>query len=93
MRLSIPYLRFESFPFTNADKEDSVYNFSEKLINEKLIYKIDSTQHEDFSCLPVIVKENPAIVKEMRYFNTISNLTISFLRGTSSKNASFSQDC
>jgi hypothetical protein len=78
MRLSIPYLRLESSPLRDTTREDSVYNFSEKLANEKVIFKIDSTQHEDFSCLPVVVRES-GNCKGNQYFNIISKLTISFL--------------
>jgi len=90
MRLSLPYLRLESATLTNTGKEDSVYNFSEKLTNKKLIYKIDSAQHEDFGCLPVVVRES-GNCKSNQYFNTISKLTINFLEDNLQNTHTFSQ--
>ena len=90
MSLSIPYLRLESSPLSDTAREDSVYNFSEKLTNEKVIFKIDSTQHEDFSCLPIVVRES-GNCKSNQYFNTISKLTISFLEEHLKNINSFSQ--
>lgn len=78
MRLSVPYLRLESSPLTTTEKEDSVYNFTEKLSSNQQIYKIDSAQHEDFGCLPQLVKQT-GNCKQSQYFKTISKLTISFL--------------
>ena len=88
MHLSMPYLRLESLPFTKADKEDSVYDFSEKLSGEKFIFKVDSTQHEDFSCLPVVVRES-GNCNTHQYFNTVSKLVISFLEEHLKKESSF----
>ena len=90
IRLSIPYLRLESFPSTQNDKDDSVYNFSEKLTNEKFIFKIDSAQHEDFGCLSVVVKES-GNCKSNQYFNIISKLTISFLEDHLKNKKAFSR--
>jgi hypothetical protein len=78
LHLSQPYLRLESSPLTHNDKEDSAYNFSEKLTGEKSIFKIDSTEHEDFSCLSDIVRAS-GNCKGNQYFSTISKLTIGFL--------------
>jgi len=78
MRLSVPYLRLESSPLTTTEKEDSVYNFAEKLSSNQQIFKIYSAQHEDFSCLPQLVKES-GNCKLNYLFMTISKLTISFL--------------
>ena len=75
---------------TKTSKEDSVYNFSEKFSNEKLIFKIDSAQHEDFSCLSVIVRES-GNCKGDQYFNTISKLSLSFLEDNLKNINSFSQ--
>ena len=90
MHLSMPYLRLESSPLKDIVKEDSVYNFLEKLTNEKLIFKIDSAQHEDFSCLPVVVRES-GNCKGNQYFNTISKLTVGFLEEYLKNIHSFSQ--
>lgn len=79
MRLSVPYLRLESSPLTTTEKEDSVYNFTEKLFSDRQIFKIDSAQHEDFCCLPQLVKES-GNCKTNQHFKTISKLTISFFQ-------------
>lgn len=78
MRLSIPYLRLESSPMITTDKEDSIYDFTEKLSGEKFIYKIDSAQHEDFGCMSVVVPES-GHCKSKHYFKTISKLSVGFL--------------
>ncbi|MBK8879827.1 MAG: dienelactone hydrolase family protein [Haliscomenobacter sp.] len=78
MRLSVPYLRLESSLLATTEKEDSVYNFTEKLSSDRQIFKIDSAQHEDFGCLPQLVKES-GNCKQSQHFNTVSKLTISFL--------------
>ena len=78
MKISIPYLRLESSHLSDTSKVDSVYNFSEKLADEKFLFQIDSAQHEDFSCLPVVVKES-GNCKENQIYNTILKLTLSFL--------------
>jgi X-Pro dipeptidyl-peptidase (S15 family) len=78
MQISVPYLRLESSPPLNTEKEDSVYNFSEKLTGSKQLFKIDSAQHEDFGCMPLIVKAS-GNCKSSDYYKTISKLTISFL--------------
>ena len=77
MRLSVPYLRLESSPLRTTEKEDSVNNFTEKLSSDRQIFKIDSAQHEDFGCLPQLVKES-GNCKPSQHFKTISKLTISF---------------
>jgi pimeloyl-ACP methyl ester carboxylesterase len=78
LRLSVPYLRLESSPLTTTEKEDSVYNFTEKLSSGRQIFKIDSAQHEDFGCIPQIVNKS-GNCKQSQHFKTISKLTISFL--------------
>jgi DNA-binding ferritin-like protein (Dps family) len=78
MRLSVPYLRLESSPLTTNEKYDSVYNFTEKLSTNRQIFKIDSAQHEDFGCLPQLVKKS-GNCKSNQHFKTILKLTISFL--------------
>lgn len=78
MRLAVPYLRLESSPLATTEKEDSVYNFTEKLSSDRQIFKIDSARHEDFSCLQQLVKES-GNCKPNYLFKTISKLTISFL--------------
>ena len=90
MQISVPYLRLESSPFGSNEKEDSVYNFSEKLIAEKQIFKIDSAQHEDFSCLPQVVRES-GNCKPDQQFKTISKLTISFLEDHLKNGNTFAQ--
>jgi pimeloyl-ACP methyl ester carboxylesterase len=78
MQLHVPYLRLESSPITNTVKEDSVFNFTKNLSSEIQIFKIDSAQHEDFGCLPQLVKET-GNCKPSQYYKNISKLTISFL--------------
>ena len=89
MSLAIPYLRLESSPVAQPGPTENVYNFSEKLINETLILKVDSTEHEDFCSLPVIVRSS-GNCKNTQTFNTITNLAISFLDEHLKKSNSFS---
>jgi pimeloyl-ACP methyl ester carboxylesterase len=84
MRLSLPYLRLESASLTNTGKEDSVYNFSEKLINEKLIYKIDSAQHEDFR-LPACCGKRVRQLQKQSIFQYHFKIDNKLFRGQSSK--------
>lgn len=84
------YLRLESSPLSNTDKEDSVYNFSEKLSHDKQIFKVDSAQHEDFGCLSLVVRES-GNCKNNQDFNTISRLTVSFLEEHLKNENSFSK--
>ena len=90
MQISVPYLRLESSPLGISEKEDSVYNFTEKLIADKQIFKIDSAQHEDFSCLQQVVKKS-GNCKPDQHFNTISKLTISFLEDHLKNGNTFTQ--
>lgn len=90
MLLSIPYLRLESSFLSNTNKEDSVYNFSEKLSQDKQIFKVDSAQHEDFGCLSLVVRES-GNCKNNQDFNTISRLTVSFLEEHLKNENSFSK--
>ena len=91
MKISMPYLRLESSALNNNEKEDSVYNFSEKLSGDRQIFKIDSAQHEDFGCLSFIVKES-GNCKNNQHFKTISGLTLSFLEDRLLNKKKFSQD-
>lgn len=79
LRISVPYLRLESSQLIKSDKIDSVYNFSEKLSGEKLILKIDSAQHEDFSCLSLVVRES-GNCRNNHLFNTVVKLVLPFLQ-------------
>lgn len=91
MKLSIPYLRLESSPLlSNTDKEDSVYNFSEKLSTDRQIFKVDSAQHEDFGCLSRIVRES-GNCQSNQYYNTISKLIVAFLEEHLKNSNSFAQ--
>ena len=87
--LTIPYLRLESSPGGTLPSNDNVYNFSEKLSNEKLILKVDSAEHQDFCSLPFIVRAS-GNCKNTQTFNTISNLSISFLDEHLKKSNAFS---
>ena len=56
MALSVPYLRLQSAPVGSKSSKDSVYNFLNKMVAQKQVMTIDSSTHEDFSCLPTIVR-------------------------------------
>lgn len=90
LSLSMPYLRLESSPVTRSNKKDSVYNFSEKLSGDKIILKVDSTDHQDFCCLPVVVRKS-GNCRYNQSFNTITKLTVSFLDEHLKKSNTFSQ--
>jgi pimeloyl-ACP methyl ester carboxylesterase len=77
MALTIPYLRFESSPPAD-NKKDSVYNFTEKLSKNRLILKVDSAGHEDFSALPVATR-NSGKCRNTGVYNTVSDLTLDFI--------------
>jgi hypothetical protein len=78
MRISVPYLRLESSPPPSNEKEDSVYDFREKLGSDKQLYKIDSSLHQDFGCLPVVVRKSGDCQMPAHY-NTMSRLVLSYL--------------
>jgi len=90
MKLSIPYLRLESSNSNNPDAKDSVYNFSEKLSKDILILKVDSAGHEDFSCLPTVVRASGKCSDNKR-FETITKMTIGFLEEHLKGSTSFSE--
>jgi hypothetical protein len=90
LRLAMPYLRLESSPLDNTAKNDSIYNFSEKLSNNRQIFRVNSAQHEDFSSLPSIVKKS-GNCKENSRFQTVTKLTLSFLNEHLKKEKSFSK--
>ena len=90
MKLSMPYLRLESSPVDNTGKEDSVYNFLERVPGDRQVFKIDSARHEDFGCLPFVVKQTGNCYSN-RCFRTISKLTISFLEQHLKNENQFSQ--
>jgi hypothetical protein len=76
--ISIPYLRLESSPLIKNAEQDSIYNFKEKLSSRHLILKIDSSEHQDFCCLPLVVKES-GNCSNPSFYTTISKLTGNFL--------------
>jgi hypothetical protein len=88
--LSMPYLRLESSPINEANKEDSIYNFSKKLTGERFIFRIDSAQHEDFSCLSVFVRES-GNCRLNNNFNIVLKITKAFLNDHLKNENSFSQ--
>ena len=79
INLSVPYLRLESSPTGQADKTDSVYNFSYFHAKNAQIFTIDSAQHEDFDCFSLIVKKSGNCAINQRY-NSALKLTVSFLK-------------
>ena len=77
LSITMPYLRLESSPVGYANK-DSIYNFSEKVLGQKQIFKIDSAEHEDFSCLPMIVRAS-GNCKNNGFYKSIEKRTSAFL--------------
>ena len=77
--IKVPYFRLQSAGNIDkeAEKKDSLYNFEGKLIGKKEIYKIKSANHQDFSCLPSVVKESGQCPTSNTY-RLISNLTIKY---------------
>ena len=75
--VSTPYLRLESGK-GDAAPSKQVYNFSEKLSKPGRIFKIDSAAHEDFSCLPTLVRQSGGCATT-RTYDVISKLAAAFL--------------
>jgi hypothetical protein len=90
LNLTMPYLRLESSPINEVNKEDSIYNFSKKLTGERFIFRIDSAQHEDFSCLSVFVRES-GNCRPNNNFNIVLKITKAFLRDHLKNENSFSR--
>jgi hypothetical protein len=88
LSLSVPYLRLESSPVTK--EEDSIYNFTKNLSSERYLFSVDSAQHEDFSCLPQLVKISGSC-EPNQHFKTISKLAICFLEDKLKKGNSFTK--
>lgn len=91
MKLSMPYLRLESAPPpNNAEKykEDSVYDFTEKLLPGWQIYLIDSAQHEDFGSMPDLVRLS-GHCPPTRYHQLIAGLSLEFLEDQLKKGSGF----
>ncbi len=88
LSLSVPYLRLESSPVTK--EEDSIYNFTKNLSSERYLFSVDSVQHEDFSCLPQLVKLSGGC-EPNHHFKTISKLAICFLEEKLKKGNSFTK--
>lgn len=78
MSLNMPYLRLESTPEMQLNQKDSVYDFSQKLAGDQLILKVNSADHGDFSCLPAFVRKS-GNCESNNYYETITELTLSFL--------------
>jgi hypothetical protein len=77
--LSIPYLRLEQNPpSANNSKNDSVYNFFEKLSQNNLVLKVNNAEHYHFCCLPSVVNAS-GNCKDNGPYTTITKLTISYL--------------
>jgi hypothetical protein len=90
LQIAMPYLRLESTVNNSGEKPDSVYNFTEKLFADKQIFILDSSSHEDFSCLPHLVKKSGGCAQSNTY-NTITKLTIGFLEKHLKNNNSFDE--
>ncbi len=78
LNIKSPYLRLESSPAARSGKEDSIYDFTKKLSGDWQIYKIDSAQHEDFGCLPQLVRQSGNCTTSERS-TIISRLTVGFI--------------
>jgi hypothetical protein len=78
MKLSTPYLRLESASLGSKSPKDSVYDFSQKLIEKPQIHVIDSAIHEDFGCLVDLVKKTGNCMPHSKY-ELITQLTVNFL--------------
>jgi len=76
--LSMPYLRLESSSAETNQKEDSLYNFAEKLSGKKLILSVDSAAHEDFGCLSAVVNISGGCMNNHKY-EGIAALTENYL--------------
>ncbi len=79
MSLSIPYLRLEQAPVEAKPRKDSVYNFLANVSGEKQVIKIDSATHEDFSCMPTVVRTSGGCPNNHR-FSKIVTLSLNFFQ-------------
>lgn len=73
--LLVPYLRLESNPKPRVTKKDSVYQFLSKVMAPKRVIAIDSAGHQDFSCLPTVVRLS-GHCSLPNVYRTISRLTV-----------------
>jgi pimeloyl-ACP methyl ester carboxylesterase len=78
MKISSPYLRLESASLGSKSPKDSVYDFSQKLMEKPQILVIDSAAHEDFGCLVDLVKKSGNCMPQSKN-ELITRLTIDFL--------------
>jgi hypothetical protein len=78
MKISTPYLRLESASLGAKPAKDSVYDFTQKLMEKPQILVIDSAAHEDFGCLVDLVKKTGNCMPHSKY-ELITRLTINFL--------------
>lgn len=89
--ITIPYLRLEqSPPAANSPAKDSVYNFYQKLPQNKLILKVNNAEHYHFCDFPTIVKSSGNCADDGLY-STITKLTISYLNDNLKKTNTFSE--
>ncbi|TDW96316.1 dienelactone hydrolase family protein [Dinghuibacter silviterrae] len=82
MKLAVPYLRLESTLPDEDDKPepfDSVYDFKEKLSGLIRIFAVDSSRHENFGCLPFVVKASGQHCGTEDPYPVIIGFTLSFL--------------
>jgi len=78
MKISTPYLRLESASLGAKPAKDSVYDFTQKLMETPQILVIDSASHEDFGCLVDLVKKTGNCMPQSKN-ELITRLTIDFL--------------
>jgi hypothetical protein len=87
--LSMPYLRLESSPGKPGTR-DSVYNFSQKLAGETMIFSVDSVAHEDFGAMSLVVRE-AGNCQGHRQHQTIVELTAAFMQKQLLQKSSFDE--
>jgi hypothetical protein len=75
--LRVPYLRLESTA-SDSMRKDSVYDFTKKLSGKKLLLKVRSAGHEDFGCLPDVVRISGGC-KTGHHYDDIKALVESYL--------------
>lgn len=91
MNISMPYLRFESYPIPPEKKKDSIYPFINKLKGGSLILKIDSAKHEDLCCIGDITYASGNCPMH-KWYSTLSKLCISYLNDHLKNGNGFSHD-
>ena len=77
IKMDVPYLRLQSSSANKSPQADSVFDFLARVSGEKQVYQVDSAQHEDFSCLSMIVRRAGHCRDDHRY-QTVATLVTAF---------------